>query len=351
VTPVAAITPDPDVSSMLASSIMGTDTTSETIGMIPTHGPNAPTVIDDGSRAAFEPTDPPFPTVVLQRPRPDAEPSGGETIVLEPSRPFHTAPAPALGGTPRPPLASGPNALPPIYDSRPVQRRDPVFTETTLGVQKRQSPRTRMILAIAGLVGLAVLSFVVALAARGCSHASVPQDAMHVAPLPPDAAPAPPIDAAPPPIPVDADTNAPTALLEIRTKPTGATIHVGDQTRTSTAQFALHEGHHVIVCELEGWMPERREVDLLHDERVVQEIAFTHRMPVHPQPAMGRLSVRTTPYSDVYIGTRKLNETPFEEELAPGTYTLVFKNPEHQTVIKKITITAGKTTKLSFALP
>jgi hypothetical protein len=29
----------------------------------------------------------------------------------------------------------------------------------------------------------------------------------------------------------------------------------------------------------------------------------------------------------------------------------VFKHPEHTTVVKRVTITAGKTTRLSFALP
>ena len=47
---------------------------------------------------------------------------------------------------------------------------------------------------------------------------------------------------------------------------------------------------------------------------------------------MGRLSVRTTPWSDVYLGSKKLGQTPFADlELPAGTYTLTFKNPSRPT--------------------
>jgi hypothetical protein len=67
----------------------------------------------------------------------------------------------------------------------------------------------------------------------------------------------------------------------------------------------------------------------------------------------GRLTVRTTPYSAVYLGTRKLGETPFAElEIPVGTHTLLFKHPEHATVRRTVVIEAGKTTKLPpFDLP
>ena len=103
---------------------------------------------------------------------------------------------------------------------------------------------------------------------------------------------------------------------------------------------------------LDGWQPEHREVDLLRGEHIVMEIAFTTRVAAAHPAEMGKLTVRTTPYSEVFLGTRKLDDTPFADlPLAPGTYTLVFKHPQHVSVIKKVTITAGRTTKLQFALP
>ena len=66
----------------------------------------------------------------------------------------------------------------------------------------------------------------------------------------------------------------------------------------------------------------------------------------------GKLTVRTTPYSEVFENGKKLGETPFaDREITAGVHTLVFKNPLHPTVSKKITITAGKLLKLGFSLP
>jgi len=66
----------------------------------------------------------------------------------------------------------------------------------------------------------------------------------------------------------------------------------------------------------------------------------------------GKLGVRTTPSCEVFLGTRRLTETPFSDmEFEPGTYTLVFRHPQHKAVIRNVTITAGKTTKRSLTLP
>jgi hypothetical protein len=61
--------------------------------------------------------------------------------------------------------------------------------------------------------------------------------------------------------------------------------------------------------------------------------------------------VRTTPPCEVFLGKRRLTETPFTDmEFEPATYTLTFKHPKHAPVTKRVTITAGKTTRLLFAL-
>ena len=62
--------------------------------------------------------------------------------------------------------------------------------------------------------------------------------------------------------------------------------------------------------------------------------------------------MRTTPWSDVYEGNRKLGQAPFADlELPVGTHTLTFKNPSRPTVTKTVTIKAGKSAKLNFNLP
>jgi hypothetical protein len=237
-------------------------------------------------------------------------------------------------------LGSGARALP------------PVVTDKTMGVRP-QPPR--FLVPLLALTGIAILSFAIALAVRGSSDDDVAIDAAERIATAPDAAP-PPIDAA---VIVDAAVAiadappAPGAYLVVNTVPKDATIKVGDQTRTSPAQFALAAGTYEVIAQLDGYRPEKRTVVLERGEHRTYDIAFTKRIPPErPPPTQpGRLSVRTTPYSDVYHGTRRLGQTPFEIELPPGTYTLRFQNPAHPTTTRNIRIAPNRTAKLVFELP
>ncbi len=263
--------------------------------------------------------------------------------------------------------------------------------------------RTRRARAIAGLIGFVLVSMVLVIAAR--RPARPPTDAASAVfaraadAAPPDApiAPTPqvtaiPIDA-PVEVPVDAaleivldaaptapagngaeptavpgdaeptpvDTTTPVstdvppaamAALEIRTRPEGATIKIAGAAHPSPAEVSLPAGRYFIDAELDGWMPERRSVELNVGDRVVQEIVFSMRLRHGARDTQpGRLLARTTPASEVFLGTRRMARTPLDLELDPGTYTLVFKHPRRANTIKRVTISAGKTTKLTFALP
>ncbi len=259
-----------------------------------------------------------------------------------------------LGGF-RPSAGSGPQAVSAERIARPTTPRPDAH---------RLPPAARKYV-VPGVVllGIAISSFLIALAARSCSHqAAVPIDAettgsgVVIAPV--VDAPVPMLDAATAiDAGVDADDHRPTALLTLRTHPEGGTIKIGDQVRTAPTEFALHDGTYVVTAEHDGYRPERREVVLERDERVVIEIPFTHRLPKkqppHPprRPKPGRLIVYTTPYSDVYKGTRKLGQTPFDIQIAPGTYTLLFKNPQHRTVSRTVKVMSGRPTRLKFDLP
>ena len=263
----------------------------------------------------------------------------------------------------KPQVAGGPAELATQIGARPLERkRTPVPLDMTGGTRRL---RQRRALAIGGLVLLAVLSFIIALAARSPAKPAAPPDAglgSSALAIAPDAFV--PIDApadAPPDVPADVfvPTIAPDAredltYLEIRTNPGGGNVTVNGETRADPAKFALSPGHYKITAELDGYVPEHREVDLERGVDRVQDIAFRKRAGGTQRPArpMGTLTVRTTPYSVVYSGPKKLGETPFANvELPAGTYVLVFKNPDRANVTKTVTITAGKTTKLSFAFP
>ena len=233
----------------------------------------------------------------------------------------------------------------------PERRRQRVpAAETTMGFRRRL-PKKRIYM-IGAMFALALLSFSVVLwvkspaksAQRDPGVASaIVHDANVVVAVAPDA-PQPTVDAVP-------DR---TTILKVNTRPAGGTVRVGDQTRTAPAELALPAGKHVVTIELEGWHPETREVDLPYGVDTVLEMAFSRRVTQKPPPEkkqMGKLSVRTIPWSDVYIGTRKIGQAPFADmEMPAGTYTLLFKHPSKQPVRKSVTIAPNKTTKLSFNL-
>ncbi|HEX4450685.1 MAG TPA: protein kinase [Kofleriaceae bacterium] len=217
--------------------------------------------------------------------------------------------------------------------------------------------RMRIIVAASGLVGLALISFLVALAAKG-SRASTPApiDAARIATVAPiaDAAKpdAPIADAAAiATVPIDASTQTTEAFLEVSTFPPGGTVRVGDQSRVAPAQLVVQAGTIGVDAELDGYAAVHRDETVEAGEHRTVEIAFTHKLTTHG-PALGKLTVRTSPYAEVFENGKKLGETPFaDHELPAGAHVLTFKNPLHPTVTKKIVIQAGKVAKLNFDLP
>jgi serine/threonine-protein kinase len=229
-------------------------------------------------------------------------------------------------------------------------------------------------MSIGGLGGLTLASFLIALAASSGSRATpaaAPQDAAApVVPVRADAAlplAPPPVDAAPvptvPTVPLDAAAAAATATtahLIVRTIPDGATIKVGEQsivaevqpgdpTGAATVRLDLAPGPHDGTAELDGYKPETRTVVLDKGEQKRLEITFTKQMKT--KGPMGRLTVRTTPWSDVYLGGKKLGQAPFEDlPLPAGTHTQTFNKPSRPVVTKTVTIKSNKPTKLTFNL-
>jgi hypothetical protein len=265
-----------------------------------------------------------------------------------PTRISPAVPAPQSG--PRPRVSASV-----LADSAANHPRMPPHLETG---SRPKTARKRPWIVAGVLGGLAVVSFVIALAAsrskKPAVHDAGTTTAMTIVPLDaaaPADAPAPPPADAPPAPTVDAIAEG---YLEVTTIPPGGKVRVGDQVRGSPAQLVLTAGTHLVQADLTGYEPESRNVDLAAGEHQRIEITFRTKKarPVEHGTAMGKLSVRTTPYSNVFEGARELGQTPFADlEMTAGPHTLTFKNPSHETVTKTIKIVPGKSTKLSFSLP
>ena len=276
-----------------------------------------------------------------------------------------------------------------------THRGAPLPAPTEVAPRAMTPERRRNLTVLSALAGIALMSFVIALAAKSCgggpakppvadaAKPAVVLDASIIAidpPPPPDAAPtitptvtAPAdaavldpahVDIAPSDASVDAgmleptirpDAGAPpTSVLEIHTQPTGGVVSVStiDEVRIDPARFALEPGRYEITADFPGYLTEKREVVMERGLDVVQEIVFTRKKPGKAPPQTGKLTARTVPYSVVYMNGKLLGETPFAERAMPvGNYTLTFKNPDKGTVTKKIKITANKTTKVNFTFP
>jgi serine/threonine-protein kinase len=293
-----------------------------------------------------------------------------------------------VGGVPPsgivPPPGLPPGHVPPSGIAQPRSQQMPAVSPDLFGqyaspvLPPAPAPapnaRNRRVLVVIGLAGIALLSFMIALAAsNSSSRVASPQDAAIAVESndDDDALPVaePPVDAShTPTVPIDAAAaRSAMGLLVVRTIPDGGTIKVGDQVREATvqpgdptgartAQLLLEAGRYKVEAQLAGYQPETRDVIVDGGENKMIEVTFTKKISVRPDrghsPSTGRLTVRTTPWSDVYVGGKKLGQAPFADlELPIGTYTLTFKNPSRPTVTKSVTIKAGKPTKLNFSLP
>lgn len=153
---------------------------------------------------------------------------------------------------------------------------------------------------------------------------------------PPDAAPAPAL-----------------ATLEVVTRPPGARVVV-DGAPAGTSPVVLRDrrpGRLALVVQKDGHAPLTRTVELAAGQHRTVELFLERKGGGAATPRGGYLTARTQPYSVVYLGGRRLGETPFAAVPLPaGRHVLVFKHPGRAPVTRTVTIRAGETTKLAFDL-
>lgn len=143
-------------------------------------------------------------------------------------------------------------------------------------------------------------------------------------------------------------------VLVIDTLPPGAMLVVDGVERGPSPQTleALGVGEHQVQASLEGFQPSTRAVTLSRPgERVMVEVAMTAvpvpvvepvavvktppvgvRPPIRRPPpvaAAGKLTLKTTPWTTVFLGKKKLGDTPLlNVPLPAGKHLLRLINPE-----------------------
>ncbi|MDP1826483.1 MAG: serine/threonine-protein kinase [Archangium sp.] len=161
----------------------------------------------------------------------------------------------------------------------------------------------------------------------------------------------------PPPPPLVVEPARPPVLV-IDTVPPGASLTVNgqDRGRSPLTLEQLGVGTHQVVASLEGFQSSSKSVALAHPgERVMVELALLPVPPpavpvATPPPVMGppkpiaarpppkraapveapgKLTLKTTPWTMVYLGKKKLGDTPLlNVPLPAGRHLLRLVNPE-----------------------
>ena len=155
--------------------------------------------------------------------------------------------------------------------------------------------------------------------------------------------------------------------LVIDSMPRGATLVV-DGVERGVAPVTLDKvdkGEHQIEAKLEGYSPATRTVNVEREgDRLMVEVALLAlpapgptdppktdpkkvKTPTRPAvAAAGKLTLKTTPWTQVYLGKKKLGDTPLVEVPLPaGRHTLRLVSPETNTESSiEVEILANETT-------
>jgi serine/threonine-protein kinase len=134
------------------------------------------------------------------------------------------------------------------------------------------------------------------------------------------------------------------AALSVDSRPQGAHVQLDSVGRgvTPLELTGLDEGAHELTLSLEGHASQKRSVALKASERLSVVVDLDplarpaeapvdagHRPDAPPVARVGKLSLDTTPWSTVYLGTRRLGETPLTNVALPaGRQVLRLVNPE-----------------------
>lgn len=147
-------------------------------------------------------------------------------------------------------------------------------------------------------------------------------------------------EATPPPTPVEPVVKTPpppsTSTLAIDATPPEAKVRL-DGIDPGAGPYTLPPGEHALEVSADGFVTDTRKVTVAAGERVSVIVKLEHApTPVAvkhpdraPHSAKGTLKLDTVPWTSVYLGGRKLGDTPIlNAKLPAGRHVLRLVNPE-----------------------
>ena len=153
----------------------------------------------------------------------------------------------------------------------------------------------------------------------------------------------------------------PLAMLRVVTVPPDATVTVdGEERGTTPLAVAVEPGEYEVQVALEGYEPQGGNA-VLHERSETATLSFVLReLPeertrparnVRRPRGTGTLVIATTPWSEVYLGGRKLGTTPLSNVRLPaGRHTLTLRAEGKPPRRHPVVIRAGEETRVRLAL-
>ncbi len=146
--------------------------------------------------------------------------------------------------------------------------------------------------------------------------------------------------------------------VRVRSEPSGAEVTIAGEDRGETpVDLSLPPGEHRVEVSLEGYEPHDELVLVEADREASLSVALREiddgppptgsMMRARAPAGTGYLSVMTVPWSEVFLGNRRLGVTPvFRIELPAGRHTLTFRSPNRPPVRKTVRIRANAETRV-----
>lgn len=172
------------------------------------------------------------------------------------------------------------------------------------------------------------------------------------------------------------EVRAPEARVRVATTPPGAMVRIdGLEIGPSPIERALSPGEHRLELALAGHAPESTTITLGDGERATHSFSMRPLLAEVAEPPRGggsgrprgghnrgggggateartgTLTIATTPWSEVFLGSRRLGTTPLANVRLPaGTHTLTLRAPGRNARRHTVTIEADREARVRLAL-